>query len=388
MKASIYEKSSTFLHACFAKNNDLMEEIHLYKGCPKEYKFSEFISGFIYAFKDKKEEIIYIGKTTDLVDRMLSHTHLDNKCYESIESIEYFKVDYFIDLDKVERALIKEYRPRYNSALKQRRINEKNIKFNMNIEWSLLDKSFYPSITRKKIKKEKDNLKLLEKEKEKLKEEKKKLEEERKRLKLEARSIKKVGMGIYKSPYCTSRVLRFGEFQYYKSDKTHINKYKNLWYEKLEFNMDAAGVGAEYKNPPEGHLYSPNREKIDYIKSNTFIENVKTIPYLVGFSSHKTSSLIQSRAAYEIIGITQKGKLSKKDVSYYIYSRTGKYLYERMYINLNNKKKTVYMYIDENGNKEYIASIASGRYNYFEELTRSISEEEAYEICSAPDYKK
>ena len=46
------------------------------------------MKNYIYRFKNKNQEVIYIGKTIDLENRIKKHKHLENKCYEEVETVE------------------------------------------------------------------------------------------------------------------------------------------------------------------------------------------------------------------------------------------------------------------------------------------------------------
>lgn len=76
------------------------------------------MKNYVYRFKDKNENIIYIGKTTDINYRIKFHNHLDNKCYEEVKTIEYIAFKTSDDMDIAERYLIAKFKPKYNTIYK------------------------------------------------------------------------------------------------------------------------------------------------------------------------------------------------------------------------------------------------------------------------------
>ena len=77
---------------------------------------------YVYRFKDINDNIIYVGKTAQTLDkRIMQHFtkgHLDKKCYKSIARIEYQK--YITDSDDLvmETYFITKYNPKYNTLQK------------------------------------------------------------------------------------------------------------------------------------------------------------------------------------------------------------------------------------------------------------------------------
>ena len=68
----------------------------------------------VYKFLNKDDEIIYIGKATNLRARLNSHNHLDAECYKERERIEFVQFDTTDDMDLAERYYISKYKPKYN----------------------------------------------------------------------------------------------------------------------------------------------------------------------------------------------------------------------------------------------------------------------------------
>lgn len=94
---------------------------------------------FIYRFKNKHDEVIYIGYTGQSLDkRMNQHFsnkgHLDNKCYSSVERIEYQKYKTKSDAQIMEVVEINRYKPLYNKLNKQ--TDNMTLDINEN-EWKL-----------------------------------------------------------------------------------------------------------------------------------------------------------------------------------------------------------------------------------------------------------
>lgn len=80
-----------------------------------EYKFDGLC---IYRFLDKDNNIIYVGKTVDLVNRMTTHFsggHLDESCYEQVNKIEYIKCENQADMNIKEIYFINKYKPKFNT---------------------------------------------------------------------------------------------------------------------------------------------------------------------------------------------------------------------------------------------------------------------------------
>lgn len=103
------------------------------------------MSNCIYRFKNKENEIIYIGKAKKLNKRLNAHTHLPKQCYDEIEIIEYISLNTIDDIDLAERYFISKYKPKYNEVFKSRNITF-NIYFLDRQKWVVIEKSkFYNS---------------------------------------------------------------------------------------------------------------------------------------------------------------------------------------------------------------------------------------------------
>ena len=72
---------------------------------------------FIYRFRDSKGNILYVGKTTNLNPRILTHFkngHLPKECYENTSFIEYAICETESDMNIYELYYISKNKPIYN----------------------------------------------------------------------------------------------------------------------------------------------------------------------------------------------------------------------------------------------------------------------------------
>lgn len=76
----------------------------------------------IYRFLNDNNEIIYIGKAKNLKQRLSSHTHLPEGCYDEVKEIEFIMFDTEDDMDFAERYYIPKYNPIYNTIWSERKI--------------------------------------------------------------------------------------------------------------------------------------------------------------------------------------------------------------------------------------------------------------------------
>ena len=91
---------------------------------------------YVYRFIDGKGNIIYIGKTVNMDNRMQSHFtkgHLPKECYRAVAKIEYLKYKTESDSLIMETYYITKYSPKYNKLGQSRDIptitfDEKNWK--------------------------------------------------------------------------------------------------------------------------------------------------------------------------------------------------------------------------------------------------------------------
>lgn len=95
----------------------------------------------VYRFIDDNNDIIYVGKTKDMFQRMSSHRNLgDDNIYCSIERIEYVEFDNYERLSIAEFYFIAKYKPKYNKIGKHSYFMD-DIKLD-NLNWKLY--GYYP----------------------------------------------------------------------------------------------------------------------------------------------------------------------------------------------------------------------------------------------------
>lgn len=74
---------------------------------------------YVYKFLDVDNNILYIGKTADIKERMYQHfgkfSHLPKECYEKVCKIEYLEINDSVDATVVEKFLINKFCPKFNS---------------------------------------------------------------------------------------------------------------------------------------------------------------------------------------------------------------------------------------------------------------------------------
>ena len=78
---------------------------------------------YVYRFLDSKGNIIYVGKTVNIDNRMQNHFtkgHLPKECYNSVAKIEYQKYKTESDSLIMETYYITKYSPRYKKLQQSR----------------------------------------------------------------------------------------------------------------------------------------------------------------------------------------------------------------------------------------------------------------------------
>lgn len=68
----------------------------------------------LYRFLSKEGEVIYVGKSIDVVRRIKSHNHLSQECYEKTKVIEWIPIANDSDLNVYEMYYINLYKPIFN----------------------------------------------------------------------------------------------------------------------------------------------------------------------------------------------------------------------------------------------------------------------------------
>ena len=77
---------------------------------------------FIYRFLDELNQVIYIGKTINLANRIKSHNHLPKECYANTKKIEFLPLCTKADQDVAEHYYIQKYQPVYNTFQIKRKL--------------------------------------------------------------------------------------------------------------------------------------------------------------------------------------------------------------------------------------------------------------------------
>lgn len=99
---------------------------------------------YVYRFLNKDGEIIYIGRSKDLKNRLNSHTHLSEECYNEIDRIEYIRCLNDDESSVYERYYINIINPKYNSQYK----NSSEFSFELpEKEWKLYNKKIFNNET-------------------------------------------------------------------------------------------------------------------------------------------------------------------------------------------------------------------------------------------------
>lgn len=73
----------------------------------------------IYRLIGDNRQILYIGKASNLKQRLSNHIHLPEGCYEETKIIEYHSFLTKADMDFAEKYYIAKYKPFYNDLLKE-----------------------------------------------------------------------------------------------------------------------------------------------------------------------------------------------------------------------------------------------------------------------------
>jgi len=96
------------------------------------YKRKEYNEYIVYYLLDKDENILYIGRTVDIVNRMRNHfenpNEVHNKEWKSnVVYVKYFELDNFDDMMEYEKGMIRKYSPTYNRALLKTKVSVNEI---------------------------------------------------------------------------------------------------------------------------------------------------------------------------------------------------------------------------------------------------------------------
>lgn len=91
---------------------------------------------YVYKFINSNNEIIYIGKSKELIKRISNHIHLPKECYSETKQILCAKLNNVDEMSIYERYLINVYSPKYN---KQYNNGSKFIFTLPQLEWEEFD---------------------------------------------------------------------------------------------------------------------------------------------------------------------------------------------------------------------------------------------------------
>lgn len=95
---------------------------------------------FVYRFVGEGGEILYIGRTKNLKNRIRQHFnggHLEKECYDKTISIHYLEFESESDMFFMEIYLINKYKPKYNS--KDLSLEKSKISIDYKEEWKLYE---------------------------------------------------------------------------------------------------------------------------------------------------------------------------------------------------------------------------------------------------------
>ena len=97
-----------------------------------------FCLAYIYRFIDSNSNIIYVGKTSQTLDKRIgqhfTRGHLSRECYSSIARIEYQRYQTESDALIMETFYITKYNPKFNKLQKSRDLPNLDLD---NQEWKL-----------------------------------------------------------------------------------------------------------------------------------------------------------------------------------------------------------------------------------------------------------
>lgn len=101
---------------------------------------------YVYRFLDTAQNIIYVGRTININNRIKSHFargHLPRECYDSVKVVEYMEVNTEADSILVEQYFINKYHPKYNKQGKCK--SEQTVRLDIQEKWKRY-KVFNPKI--------------------------------------------------------------------------------------------------------------------------------------------------------------------------------------------------------------------------------------------------
>ena len=93
---------------------------------------------YLYEFLNENNEIIYIGKATNLIERLRGHNHLPKECYKLTKDIRYTELNNESDMHILELYLINTIHPIYNIA-ENSTIDSPTFKIEYSFNWKNID---------------------------------------------------------------------------------------------------------------------------------------------------------------------------------------------------------------------------------------------------------
>lgn len=94
---------------------------------------------YLYRFLNDDNKVIYVGKTQNLIKRMLKHFnsgHLPEDCYNQVVTVQYLILKTKMDMDIKELYYINKDKPRYNAQSKHE--DGVTIEFKEEEQWQTL----------------------------------------------------------------------------------------------------------------------------------------------------------------------------------------------------------------------------------------------------------
>lgn len=92
---------------------------------------------YVYRFLDKSGDVIYVGRTENLKNRIKQHFsssgHLSGECYDKVDVIEYTTFNTKPEMDIYEIYYINKWKPKYNTMDK----HDVDMKLELNSVWSV-----------------------------------------------------------------------------------------------------------------------------------------------------------------------------------------------------------------------------------------------------------
>ena len=126
-------------HINYTKNSECDE---LFKNT---IEFENSDKYYIYKFLSSSNEILYVGRTTNIEKRIKSHInngHLPDTCYNNIDKIQYAILKNFTDMSLYEIYYINKYFPKYNT--KDKDVNNKDFTIELKeVIWIDFDFNIY-----------------------------------------------------------------------------------------------------------------------------------------------------------------------------------------------------------------------------------------------------